>query len=949
MKKRTPHKPATLKTLQSEIGSVCPFCQSKDVEQFEVHHIDENPENNEFLNLIMLCPTCHSKITKGNISKDEVVKTKRKISGETKPKLPKSVEDLLNTGRDLRNESKFDEAGAKYVEALEEAEKLKDDFAIHKCKLNIASIFNDKNKFPDRAKIYIIECENYFRLNSFETSLAGTLYQYAVSEIHLEEFDSARIHLFESIKLNEKHNDTTGVVECYHQMGWLEHGNGHLEQAKDYYKKGIEICEKEFHKHDKKIITGLLGALYSHIALVNKGELNITDVEKNLEKGLEYFRQAELKISIGQTLFMLAELKLKTQKIEIGQKYLVEALNLFEETKNFRWLAEGLNLFSLIQYNFGSKEKGKEIFKEAIRAIEQTDDVRNKLKYYCKLGELYKIEKDFVEAEKLFRQVIEVASQSGDDEEYFQATIDLVRIKHAQEDNKERNKIANDGVEYLRKVLVKTQRESKRAQTLGDIAAIYTECENYQESTKYFILAKDAFIGLQDKRGVTKCLGALAYVYHVAKNHEKEAETNKELHQLTTGTYNYFAQASAAFNLCRYEIDNHHFDQAQKYFEEADYLNYNYDLDIDDKLEELEYMLGKVKDSLTKPEKSIDELISDLYKFLSYYPDERRDHLRFWIFHYGNDLFVNYRLLDGIKFLVITDNTENFLQFNLKLKSIAELFIQSFFKKFERQRISTFHYPYECLIPKGVSFVFQEKGQETPKDFSNTKIKITKLSRQEFNDRSNKKSTIFSRKESKMPDYMFFFVCDENGNPSDKVTNEYHRILNHKEFVLKPERGNIIMGYHIQFPEEFENLILNSTAEEFINERIFLDLTNRADSKDRLLSDLMMSDQLGFIPVFENKLPKSERVFVAEQVSINIPVIDDLNVTNHADSLNKIKRSIQKYLLKIKQDSASVKSLKYEIDDLTSSFTNFESFEVYVLQYETYGKTERQIAFTYKP
>lgn len=948
MKHRKPHKPATLKTLQSEIGSVCPLCQSKDVEQFEVHHIDDNPENNELSNLIMLCPTCHSKITKGNISKEEVIKTKRKISGETKPKLPKSVEDLLNMGRDLRNESKFDEAGAKYVEALEDAEKLKDDFAIHKCKLNIASILNDKNEFPDTAKEYIIKCENYFRENSFETNLADALYQYAVSEIHLEEFDSARIHLFESIKLNEKHNDAIGVVECYHQMGWLEHGNGHLEQAKDYYKKGIEICEKEFHKHDKKIIAGLLGALYCQIALVNKAEMNIPEVEKNLEKGLEYFKQAELKVSIGQTLFMLATLKCRTQEIETGQNYLIEALNLFQEIKNYRWLAEGLDLLSLIQYNFGSKEKGKEIFIEAIRAIEQTDDVRNKLKYYCKLAELYKIEKDFDEAEKIFKQVIEVAGKTGEDEEYFKATIDLVRIKHKQKNTKERNQIADEGVEYLRKVLVKTQRESKRAQTLGDIAAIYTECENYQEATKYFLLAKDAFIGLQDKRGITKCLGALAYVYNVTRNDEKEAETNKELHQLTTGTRNYFAQASAAFNLCRYEIDNHHFNQAQKYFEEADYLNYNYDLDIDDKLDELEYMLEKTKDSMTKPEKSIDELFRDLYKLLSYYPDERRDLLRFWIFHNGSDLFVNYKLLDGLKFLVVTDDTKHFLQFTEKFKGFAELFVQSFFRKFERQRISTFHYPLECLIPKGVSFIFQEKGQEKPKDWTNTKIHLTKLSRLEFKDKNKKKSVFSRRREAKMPDYMMFLVCDENCEHSDKVTEEYHRILNQKEFVIKPEPGNIIMGYHIQFPEEFEDLILNSNDDEFIEKKIFFDLTNRADYIDRLLTDLMFSDQLSFIPVFENKLPKSERVFVVEQVSINIPVIDDVTLTNHTDSVNKIKRCIQKYLLKVKQDSVSVKSLKYEIDDLTSSFTNFFSFEVYVLQYETYGKTEKQIAFTYK-
>lgn len=53
MKHRTPHKPVTLKTLQSEIGSMCPFCQIKNVEQFEVHHIDENLDNNKLRNLLI--------------------------------------------------------------------------------------------------------------------------------------------------------------------------------------------------------------------------------------------------------------------------------------------------------------------------------------------------------------------------------------------------------------------------------------------------------------------------------------------------------------------------------------------------------------------------------------------------------------------------------------------------------------------------------------------------------------------------------------------------------------------------------------------------------------------------------------------------------------------------------------------------------------------------------
>ena len=63
--------------LQQEINSICPFCDSKEVGHFEIHHIDENPENNFITNLLLVCPTCHSKITKGDIAKDTVEHTKR--------------------------------------------------------------------------------------------------------------------------------------------------------------------------------------------------------------------------------------------------------------------------------------------------------------------------------------------------------------------------------------------------------------------------------------------------------------------------------------------------------------------------------------------------------------------------------------------------------------------------------------------------------------------------------------------------------------------------------------------------------------------------------------------------------------------------------------------------------------------------------------------------------
>lgn len=81
-KKNRPNIPQKNKVraeLQKEINSVCPFCDNDDVGHFEIHHMDEDPSNNENTNLILICPTCHSKITKGDISKKEVAQRKESL------------------------------------------------------------------------------------------------------------------------------------------------------------------------------------------------------------------------------------------------------------------------------------------------------------------------------------------------------------------------------------------------------------------------------------------------------------------------------------------------------------------------------------------------------------------------------------------------------------------------------------------------------------------------------------------------------------------------------------------------------------------------------------------------------------------------------------------------------------------------------------------------------
>ena len=65
------------KKVFQEAANCCPFCKEAEVEALQIHHIDEEPTNNDLANLILVCASCHAKITHGAISTADVHLQKR--------------------------------------------------------------------------------------------------------------------------------------------------------------------------------------------------------------------------------------------------------------------------------------------------------------------------------------------------------------------------------------------------------------------------------------------------------------------------------------------------------------------------------------------------------------------------------------------------------------------------------------------------------------------------------------------------------------------------------------------------------------------------------------------------------------------------------------------------------------------------------------------------------
>tara|TARA_R110002126_G_scaffold57927_7_gene153254 strand:- start:5514 stop:6341 length:828 start_codon:yes stop_codon:yes gene_type:complete len=127
-----PQKNKIRAELQKEIGSICPFCPNEDVGVFQIHHIDEDPSNNKFINLLLLCPTCHSKITKEDISKQDVIDKKLNLRNR------ESKVQFISVSIDEENCGWIPIRGAKNAF---KAEKLKSLFPVFNF-----SLINNSNK-----------------------------------------------------------------------------------------------------------------------------------------------------------------------------------------------------------------------------------------------------------------------------------------------------------------------------------------------------------------------------------------------------------------------------------------------------------------------------------------------------------------------------------------------------------------------------------------------------------------------------------------------------------------------------------------------------------------------------------------------------------------------------------------------------------------------------------
>ena len=128
-------------------------------------------------------------------------------------------------------------------------------------------------------------------------------------------------------------------------------------------------------------------------------------------------------------------------------------------------------------------------------------------------------------------------------------------------------------------------------------------------------------------------------------------------------------------------------------------------------------------------------------------------------------------------------------------------------------------------------------------------------------------------------------------------------------------KGCIIMGWSLGLPEQAHELILASTAEELKKQNKFFLPYERNIPNDKLLADLRFSKPLNLLPIYFDKLPKSETVKSIASISVQMPI-------NKDKDLNKAIRETKQYfveLYSVRKENVNslLNNIKYSFEDLS--------------------------------
>ncbi|RPH33020.1 MAG: hypothetical protein EHM93_06825 [Bacteroidales bacterium] len=876
MKNRTPHKPATLKILQQEIGSKCPFCPRTDVAIFEIHHIVTEPESNHIENLIMLCPSCHEEITKGIRKEEEVKRVKLKISSVIHVEVDKEIKPLLEELKKLIDEHKYDEAEDIYLKAKVLSDVTNHEYSIAKLKKQYARIVNEKYFNLEKKDEILLECLKVFEKYKKEDDIAYTKESLAQTKAFLGDLSSAEIFANDFLDFAKIKSENDDLARAYMIVGFVFMQKDDLQKANDLMdeaiKYGIRLTLSEDEK-ETNIGTETITFCYQNKSVIFKRLGKISEAKGYCLKALDGHKILKKRKEYAQLLFELTEIECFEGNFAQGKwkEYIEEAKSIFREMQDYSWLARCIDLVSRIAYMSGQKELSLQIFQEGYEEIKKTNDKKGVAYFLEQFVSYFIAQKKYEDAEKYIAELIKFAEENDLQHSIAHAYKDLAQIADKKGDIEKRNKHLDFLIKHYESQFAKEQSEAKKAYILGKISFVYFQLNDLRSALE--ISYKIAKI-YEEQNIIGEYAHTLLGINEInAKlgNQDKLFEVWQKIIDVVEGTAFYEFGAVAKINCGFYLMDLGEYERAQSYADDANHLVEKYKLKQSKEVNRLLEELKQRRDLNSPQVRTFSDMINRIYQGISKSKELLEPLLRHWYDKNELELIKYFHQKPGLRGFLISDNLKTVSKCTDSLSWLFTFFLVASPEIFKEGGFDDFVYPYENGEVGDIILV-NKSYDELTKTTSN-EVKVERYVLQFENGVSGKiipvkKSNaeldkIESNKFSLEEKLLMQLTKKKNVESKSRYFFSLRKI--EKEIKV------CVSGFSIGLPKLVYDFFLFHSANEIINGNHFILHLDRFSRKDKLYEDLRISSEINYIPVYLDEELNSKKVFVLCKIQTEIP------------------------------------------------------------------------------
>lgn len=884
MKKRPAYKPAALKILQQEIASKCPFCPRTDVAIFEVHHIDNKPENNELSNLLMLCPSCHEEITKEIRQYEEVVKKKLEISSAIKIEIDQEIKPLLDEIKKLLDENKLDEAEVIYLKAKSISDSKNDDYSRALLQRRYARILKEKYFNIEGEDELLLDCLKIFQKYKQEEDIAHTKELLAQTKASLGDLNSAEIFVHDFLEFAKQKGNNDELARAYIVVGYVYLQKDDLHKANEFMDEAIKFGTRLFLETDKEKKeegSETITFAYHNKSFIYQRLGNIQEAKACALKALEGHRKLNKKPELGKMLFGLAELECYSGNFSDvkWKEYIEEAKSIFRELEDYSMLARCIDFVSRIAYSTGQRELSLKIFEDGYEEIKKTNDKRGIAHFLEQFVSYFLAQKNYDEAENYLNELIEFATKHNLDKSITRAYENLAKIAERKGDMKLRDELLNSVITSYENEYTQQQSPARKAYILGKISFVKEQLNDLIGALAIQHKVAKIFEELNITSEYAKTLLIITELKIKLGDRSKLLESWQKISQILEGTSFHEIASLAKINSGSYLLGTGEYEMAQRYLEESQQMIFKYKLRY---AKEVEGMLEEVKQKreiANQPETSFPEMINLLYGAINSKKNPLEPTLRHWFYKFEKDLFKHFYNLEGLKCFFYSDDLETVKNISQNLSWLFDYFLIASYEKFEESKWEKLIYPYE-LIGWDVCFALIKKKDAGEDDEDETPASYEDILLHEINK---------PNKDGNFPRYIGTF--EEKGTE-----------------ITMP-----CFGWGRGLPSTSYELIRRNRADDIIRENYFVLHIDRHSLRDKFYTDILMAWEMKYIPIYFKEEVKSDSVSILSKIKTELPFAKVMDKAK-ASSTKKLLNS----LLKATKENATtvLSDFKFDMDIL---------------------------------